>query len=294
MKSISNALNHGLPCVHEKISTYTAITLSSGATMLTSLEHEAALQLISSCGRTGKGRIYQKPDGDIAIRDSVWLEYGDTHTDLHDINPLIRIKDRIASLYNHGVEDVDTLVIVDWGCGAGHTLVQIDSWLRSEKNACVQLYGFANEMHPDWQDAPDTITFILDVAGNLPNYFNNRAVDFIYSIAGLYYLFLPEFDCLDCDMVEYFKQHHFDGRLFKYYDHTEKHLSQLTAMMKLNRELMIDLPIHVIDIDFDVLKSGSPNFKAIRNPEKYGEHAYVLVPTQSTSPGKIQGIQISS
>lgn len=265
----------------------TCIHFETGSSMLTSLCYEKAIKLIAHCEKNRKGRLRRKPDGSIELINSVWRSYGDTHTDLHDINDLIRIKDRIISMCERRNDCQGTIAIVDWGCGAGHTLVQLGRWLKKENITCVKLYGYANEIHPDWQYAPGNITFILDVADNLPMYFKKRTVDFIYSIAGLYYLFLPEYDAHDDDMVEYFKKHQFDGRLFKNYSHTEKHLEQLSVIMKSNGELIIDLPIHVIDIDFSLLKTHSRKYETLRNPDKYGEHAYVLVPRNEGQAGQV-------
>lgn len=257
----------------------THVLLDSGASMLTSVDYGAARRLLSNFKNTGKGRLIKKRDGRIELIDSLWRDYGDTHTDLHDINDLIRIKDRIFALCRNADDRCRSIVIVDWGCGAGHTLTQLDAWLRKMGIDCVKLYGFANEFHPDWHKAPANITFILDVAENLPKYFNTRTVDFIYSIAGLYYLFIPESDSGDDDMLEYFKKHRFDGSLFKNYTHTERHLEALSFIMKYSGELIIDLPVHVIDIDYNLLKTENRYFTTHRNPEVYGEHAYVLVPS---------------
>ena len=264
----------------------THISLGARANILTSLDYEMAKEVVFCSGHTGKGRLRQNPDGRIEIVDSVWMEYGDSHTDLHDINDLIRIKDRIFSLCNQDDADRGSIVIVDWGCGSGHTLVQLDCWLREMSITCVKLYGYANEFHTDWFNAPANLTFILDVADNLPRYFSTRTVDFIYSIAGLYYLFIPESEGSDDDMLEFFRKHRFDGRLFKKYAHTERHLEALSAIMKCNGELLIDLPLHVIDIDYSLLKSRNKHYRTLRNPEKYGEHAYVLVPSPSASPAE--------
>jgi hypothetical protein len=275
-----------IPVLWEKDFMTTCIHFESGSDMLTSLCFEKADKLISQCEKTGKGRLRRKPDGSIDLIHSVWRDYGDTHTDLHDINDLIRIKDRIITMCSKRSDCQGTMIIIDWGCGAGHTLVQLGRWLKKENITCVKLYGYANEFHPDWQYATENITFILDVADNLPKYFKKGAVDFIYSIAGLYYLFLPEYDDHNDDMVEYFKKHQFDARLFKYYSHTEKHLEQLSSIMKANAELIIDLPIHVIDIDFNLLKTQSRKYKTLTDPEKYGEHAYVMLPQNAYPVGQ--------
>lgn len=256
----------------------TSFTSKTGTRILTSLDFNTANKLVSDYHRTGKGRLSRRPDGCIETTNSLWVEYGDTHTDLHDINDLFRIKDRIAFLYKNRKDRNRPFVIVDWGCGAGHTLTQLDAWLRKQNITDVRLYGFANEIHPDWWKASENITFILDVAENLPAYFLNGTVDFIYSIAGLYYLFLPEHSDCDYDMEEYFRANGFDGRLFRVYPRTEKHLEELGLVMDMNGELMIDLPVHIIDIDYDLLKIENNNCITIRNPKKYGEHAYVVVP----------------
>lgn len=47
---------------------------------------------------------------------------------------------------------------------------------------------------------------------------------------------------------------------------------------------MIDLPIHIIDIDYNLLQTRNMNYKTIRNPDKYGEHAYVLIPFVAQPP----------
>ncbi len=261
----------------------THIPLPSGATLLTSLDYETAEEVVFRSSHTGKGRLQQHADKRIEIVDSLWMAYGDTHTDLHDINDLIRIKDRLLSRCDKGNEECGSVVIIDWGCGAGHTLAQLDRWLRTMKITWVRLFGYANEFHVDWLKAPASLTFILDVADNLPRYFDTRTVDFIYSIAGLYYLFIPQSEGGDDDMLEFFRKHGFDGRLFKNYAHTERHLEALSAMMKSNGELLIDLPLHVIDIDYNLLKSGSRYYRTLRNPEKYGEHAYVLVPSATAA-----------
>jgi hypothetical protein len=267
----------------------TQLRLSSGATILTSLDYAQVLEMIFSTTDKAKGRLRRKPDGGIEVIDSLWVEYGDTHTDLHHINDQVRIKDRMISLLkNHGAGG-RPIVIVDWGCGAGHTLAQLDHWLRKMKITNSKLFGFANEFHVDWLDAPSNLTFILDVADNLHRYFNARTVDFIYSIAGLYYLFLPEIDRCDDDMLEFFRKHRFDGRLFQTYEHTERYLEALSFIMKTSGELLMDLPSHIIDIDFDLLKSFSRNYRTLRNPEKYGEQAYVLVPNRPVSQANEYG-----
>ena len=273
----------GVTNLDQEAFTPTHITLPSGAKILTSLDDEMARKVVGSSGRTGKGRLRRNPAGQIDVIESLWMEYGDTHTDLHDINDLIRIKDRMISLCKSSANMNGSIVIVDWGCGAGHTLTQLSRWLQAMNISCVQLFGYANEFHADWQHAPANLTFILDVADNLPKYFHTRTVDFIYSIAGLYYLFIPESDGCDDDMLEFFKKHRFDSRLFKSYSHTERHLEALSTIMKSNGELLIDLPVHVIDIDYNLLKSDNRNYRTLRNPEKYGEHAYVLVPKRSVS-----------
>lgn len=285
--AIVKPLRGEIPVLFDKDAMATCIHFESGSNLLTSLSYEKATQLIAQCKKTGKGRLRRKPDRSIELINSVWREYGDTHTDLHDINDMLRIKDRIIAMCGKRSGCQGSTMIVDWGCGAGHTLVQLARWLEAENITCVKLYGFANEIHPDWQYAPENITFIWDVAENLPMYFNKRTVDFIYSIAGLYYLFLPEYDEHDEDMVAYFKKHQFNGRLFKNYSHTEKHLEQLSAIMKADGELMIDLPIHVIDIDYSLLHTQSRQYKTIRNPDKYGEHAYVLVPKNAVPAGQV-------
>jgi hypothetical protein len=287
MNAMAKPLHGEIPVLCEKDLMATCIHFESGSDMLTSLCHEKANELMAQCEKTGKGRLRRKSDGRLELINSVWRDYGDTHTDLHDINELIRIKDRIISMCSKRSDCQGAMIIVDWGCGAGHTLVQLGQWLQKEKITCVKLYGYANEIHPDWQYASGNITFILDVADNLPMYFDKGTVDFMYSIAGLYYLFLPEYDDHDDDMVEYFKKHQFDGRLFKSYSHTEKHLEQLSTIMKADGELVIDLPIHVIDIDFNLLKTQSRKYKTLRNPHKYGEHAYVMVPQNAYPAGQV-------
>ena len=279
-KALATSMNYGASFLHERRFKPTRIPLGSGATMLTSLDYAAARKVILSSAETGRGRLRRNPAGQIEVINSLWMEYGDTHTDLHDINDLIRIKDRIISQCRHSKADSGSIVIVDWGCGAGHTLTQLSRWLEAMNINCVQLYGFANEFHVDWFKAPANLTFILDVADNLPRYFRASSVDFIYSIAGLYYLFIPESDDCDDDMLEFFRKHQFDGRLFKNYAHTERHLEALSIIMKGNGELLIDLPVHVIDIDYSLLKSNNRNYRTLRNPEKYGEHAYVLKPNR--------------
>lgn len=260
----------------------TRMPLACGANMLTSLDFETAWNVVISSSETGKGRLQRNPAGEIGLIDSLWMEYGDTHTDLHDINDLIRIKDRIINRCHQSATGNDSIVIIDWGCGAGHTLAQLNRWLQALNINCVQLYGFANEFHADWLKAPSNLTFILDVADNLPRYFKTRSIDFIYSIAGLYYLFIPEIEGSEYDMLEFFRKNHFDNRLFKNYAHTEKHLEALSTIMKNDGELLIDLPVHVIDIDYSLLQSDNRHYRTLRNPEKYGEHAYVLVPNRTT------------
>ena len=254
------------------------IRFQMGSHMLTSLGSDITEQLISCSERSGKGRVFRRHDGGIGLTDSLWSDYGDSHTDLHAINDLIRIKDRIATVYKNTLGLDKSFVIIDWGCGAGHTLMQLEGWLQDENIQGIKLYGFANEIHPEWQYAPENITFILDVADQLPFYFKPRSVDFIYSIAGLYYLFLPELDGPDCDMVEYFSRHAFYGGRFRSYSHTEKYLERLSFIMKFHGELLIDLPIHIIDIDFNLLSNENKNYDTQRNPELFGEHAYVLSP----------------
>lgn len=254
------------------------IRFQTGSHMLTTLGPDITKQLISCFDRTAKGRVCKRPDGGIELTDSLWSDYGDSHTDLHAINDLIRIKDRIVTMYENTLNRDGSFVIIDWGCGAGHTLVQLEGWLQDENMQGIKLYGFANEIHPEWQYAPEKITFILDVADHLPLYFKPRSVDFIYSIAGLYYLFLPESDGPDCDMVEYFSRHAFYGRRFRSYSHTDKYLERLSFIMKFHGELLIDLPIHIIDIDYNLLANENQNYITKRNPELFGEHAYVLSP----------------
>lgn len=285
--AMAKPLSSEIPVLCENYSMATCIHFESGSSMLTSLCYEEAKKLITHCEKNGKGRLRRKPDGSIELINSVWRDYGDTHTDLHDINDLIRIKDRIISMCGRRSDCQGTIVIVDWGCGAGHTLVQLGKWLKRENITCVKLYGYANEFHPDWHHAPGNITFILDVADNLPMYFKESSIDFIYSIAGLYYLFLPKYDDHNDDMVEYFKKHQFNARLFKSYSHTEKHLEQLSMIMKAKGELIIDLPIHVIDIDFSLLQTQSRKYRTLRDPDKYGEHAFVLVPRRAVSGGQV-------
>lgn len=287
MKALAKPLRDEIPVLCENDFMATCIHFESGSDLLTSLCYEKANNLISQYEKTGKGRLRRNPDGSIEVINSVWRDYADTHTDLHDINDLIRIKDRIISMCSKRSNCKGPINIVDWGCGAGHTLTQLGRWLDEENITCVKLYGYANEIHSDWQYAAGNITFILDVADNLPMYFKKGTVDFIYSIAGLYYLFLPEYDSHDDDMVEYFKKHQFDGRLFKSYLHTEKHLEQLSTIMKADGELVIDLPIHVIDIDFNLLQTKSKKYRTLRNPDKYGEHAYVMVPQYAYPAGQV-------
>ena len=280
-KALARQISYGASVLQESSFKPTRVPLGSGAHMLTSLDYETARKVILTSAYNGRGRLQRNPAGHIEVIDSLWMEYGDTHTDLHDINDLIRIKDRLISQCHHSRPDSGPIVVVDWGCGAGHTLSQLDRWLKAMNMNCVQLYGYANEFHADWLKAPANLTFILDVADNLPGYFNARSVDFIYSIAGLYYLFIPESEGGDDDMLEFFRKHQFDGRLFKSYAHTERHLEALSTVMKGNGELLIDLPVHVIDIDYNLLKSNNQSYRTLRNPEKYGEHAYVLKPNLS-------------
>jgi len=279
-KALATQIGYGVSILQERRFEPTQIPFGCGAKMLTSLDYKTARKVVFTSAETGKGRLHRNTAGQIEMIDSLWMEYGDTHTDLHDINDLIRIKDRILSLCHHSEDVCGPIVIVDWGCGAGHTLAQLDRWLKALNINCVQLYGFANEFHADWLKAPANLTFILDVADNLPRYFDARSVDFIYSIAGLYYLFIPESESSHDDMLEFFRKHRFDGRLFKSYAHTERHLEALSTIMRSNGELLIDLPVHVIDIDYNLLKSDNRNYRTLRNPEKYGEHAYVLMPIQ--------------
>lgn len=290
-KAITTPVRMGATQFNQKDFLPTQFRLSSGATILTSLDYAQALEMIFSSTDRAKGRLRRKLDGRIEVIDSLWVEYGDTHTDLHHINDQIRIKDRMISMLENQGAGGRPIVIVDWGCGAGHTLAQLDRWLQEMNIPNGKLFGFANEFHVDWLDAPSNLTFILDVADNLHRYFNARSVDFIYSIAGLYYLFLPESDRCDDDMLEFFRKHRFDGRLFQNYEHTDRHLEALSAIMKTTGELLMDLPLHIIDIDFDLLKSFSRNYRTLRNPEKYGEQAYVLVPKRPVSQANEYGVR---
>jgi len=255
----------------------TAITLLSGAQMLTSLSHNVANELSAYIQTTGKGRLYKDSTGSIELIDSLWQEYGDTHTDLHAINGLLHIKERINALYKKKSRHLP-FVIVDWGCGSGHTLRQLCKWLKKQNITNIKLYGFANEMHPDWQSTPEEITLILDIAENFSKYFKGRAIDFIYSIAGLYYLFLPEFEKQKYNLVEYFYVNRFDNTVFKNFSHTEKYLEQLSLTMRGKGEILIDLPVHVIDINYHGLQMDNSHFLTVRNPAKYGEHAFVVLP----------------
>ncbi|MFH2061278.1 MAG: class I SAM-dependent methyltransferase [Pseudomonadota bacterium] len=257
-------------------------TFESGAKMLTSMDPDATKELITSFEKTGKGRLNKGFDNRIEVLDSMWQDYNDTHTDLHVFNDLIRIKERIIALNKHKKKWDIPFVILDWGCGSGHTLNQLSKWLDEQKIFDVKLYGFANQIHPDWKYAAENITFILDVADHLPLYFKDEKIDLIYSIAGLYYLFLPDSNNQKYDMVEYFKRHQFNSDLFKIHSHTEKYLEHLSFILKPHGELLIDLPIHIIDVNYDLLQTQNKHFIGLEDHEKYGEYAFVVVPTDSS------------
>ena len=70
----------------------------------------------------------------------------------------------------------------------------------------------------------------------------------------------------------------FDAGLFKLYSRTETHLEQLSLIMNVHGELLIDLPVHIIDIDYSLLRIENTNYRTLINPEKYGEHAFVVAP----------------
>lgn len=76
------------------------------------------------------------------------------------------------------------VTILDWGCGSGATLAELGAE-ACKKSATTRLFGFGNIAMPQWLEADNSITFILDDAKFLSQYFAEGTVDIMYSHFGL-------------------------------------------------------------------------------------------------------------
>jgi hypothetical protein len=95
-----------------------------------------------------------------------------------------------------GSED-EPIIILDWGAGTGHTLMQYANRLKKAGFNNVIYIAYGDEYYREWEEAPSDIIYILDVSYDLPlvlgeifkdkNLPEGKGIDFIYSYFGLFH-----------------------------------------------------------------------------------------------------------
>jgi|GEM_PF-2934934 len=156
--------------------------LRGGATLRTRLSPEEVGRLetgnLVSAGETGRL---------ISIGAKVPPEWSiNTRLEVVSKNSGIDLVQEIISKATRNPDRIFT--VVDWGSGEGVALTGLSQGLEKRHITNVRLIAFSNRYFETWQNAPPTVTFILDTMDHLPNYFSEGEIDLLYSNRGLIHL----------------------------------------------------------------------------------------------------------
>jgi len=106
---------------------------------------------------------------------------------LAKLDSVLGVSAVVQSIYEHRIDKKDPLIILDWGVGNGTGIIELHKNLKA-KGIPHHIYGLSHDWFPEWEQAPAEITFILDDAMNLGDYFADQSVDFVFSRLGLAHL----------------------------------------------------------------------------------------------------------
>lgn len=169
----------------------TVLSLAGGAALWTPLAKDRTRRVLE---RGFPTRLRRTPSGDLSEIEPIGWQYiqsplGEVNQRLH-----MNLAEHIQSLARAHPEE--TVRILDWGCGKGATVIDLARQLKEAGITNVQFFGFSDEYHAMWNKAPETVTFIWDVADHLPGYFDQHPLHFIYSHFGIAHLGMEYYDHL--------------------------------------------------------------------------------------------------
>lgn len=195
------------------------MVLAGGARLLSSLS-QFELEGMVGAGEDEPSHIMEQKGQLTLGRGGRW---GFIDTGFKELNARFKIIKQIRRAHELRKDPSEVITIVDWGAGDGTGLIELYTELkRLEKEdgiviPNIQLVGYADKYQDKWQEAPEGITFIFDVAGNLPKHLANNSIDFMYSSIGLIH-FLDEASPT----------------------RVSRHMKQLHQLMKAGREIHLE------------------------------------------------------
>ncbi len=117
------------------------------------------------------------------------MPYKINSTPLEVLERRLNLVKNIESLDKARKNKSEDIVVLDWGCGTGQGLVELQREIKKRKIKNVVLVGFDGQYYPEWNNAPSGISFILDVPV-LQMYLRGlHGVDLVYSHSALTLLF---------------------------------------------------------------------------------------------------------
>jgi len=123
------------------------------------------------------------------LRELGWMF---TETSFKDLNRKYKILEKIIELDQNRQDKNVPIVILDWGCGEGTGLVGLLQEIKKLGILNVEIIGYSDEYYEEWEELPEGITVIFDIAENLPRYIQQETISFIYTHLGLSHLLRDE------------------------------------------------------------------------------------------------------